>query len=219
MIGAIFDMDGLMFDTERLNLEGWRRAAAARGHVMTREMYCVHIGASRETTQRRMAEQFGPTFDFDAARADRLAWTRAQIEEHGTPLEPGLNELLSWLTEHGISTAIATSSDRDAVEFYLAHAPGLTHRFDAIATWEPGMEGKPAPDVFLKAAEMLGLPPVACVVLEDSHNGIRAAHAAGMRSIMVPDLLPATPDIAALATWVVPTLADAVPIFEGLIHG
>ncbi|MBR1672912.1 MAG: HAD family phosphatase [Fretibacterium sp.] len=213
---VLFDMDGLMFDTETLNLSGWIEAGKKHGCNITEEDIRPQIGVAVPTARRLMTEQFGPDFDFDAVRNDRIAWSHAWIEKNGMPEKPGLRELLAWLEREGIRTAISTSSGHETVDFYLAHAPGLARYFDAVVTWEPGMQGKPAPDLFLAAARRLDARPEGCVVLEDSYNGIRAAHAAGMIPIMVPDRLPPTPEMLSLVYQKADGLDAVVPILERL---
>lgn len=216
MIAAvIFDMDGLMFDTEALNMRGWVEAGRRHGYEMTKEVVYGHIGANLATTRRLMTEHFGSGFDFDTVRADRVAWTFAHIERNGMPEKPGLRTLLAWLRASGLKTAIATSSERRFVDFYMAHTD-LGHPFGAIVTGDRVARSKPEPDIFLKAAEELGADPADCVVLEDSYNGIRAAHAAGMRPIMVPDLLPPTPEVEALLYRRADSLDAVIPILEEL---
>ena len=204
-----------MFDTEALNMKGWIEAGRRHGYEMTKEVVHGHIGATLAVTRRLMVEHFGPGFDFDALRADRIAWTFAHIERHGMPEKPGLRELLAWIRANGLKTAIATSSERRFVDFYMAHTD-LKHSFDAIVTGDRVARSKPEPDIFLKAAEELGADPADCVVLEDSHNGIRAAHAAGMRPVMIPDLLPPTPEVEPLLYRRADSLHDVIPILEEL---
>ena len=219
MIAAvIFDMDGLMFDTETLNMAAWIEAARRHGWTMTEEQVRVHIGADRATTRRLMEKRFGPDFDFDTIRADRVKIAFERIEREGVPLKPGLRELLSWLRSHGVRTAVGTSSDRSFVDFYMARAD-LDHPFDAIVTGDQVERGKPAPDIFLRAAEALDADPADCVVLEDSYNGVRAARAAGMLPIMVPDLLPPTPEIEPLLFRKADSLRGVIPILEELRCG
>jgi HAD superfamily hydrolase (TIGR01509 family) len=213
---VIFDMDGLMFDTEALNLRGWTVAGPKHGYEITEEDIRPQIGVDVPTAKALMKERFGQDFDYDTVRSDRIAWSWAWIEQHGTPEKPGLRELLAWLKQEGIRTAISTSSGRETVAFYFDHAPGLKEYFNAVVTWEPGMKGKPAPDLFLAAAKALGVEPKACVVLEDSYNGIRAAHAAGMKPIMVPDLLPPTPEILSFTVGKAEGLPAVIPILEKL---
>lgn len=211
-----------MFDTENLNRLGWYAAAEKRGYKMTDDIIFAHIGADLNTTRRLMTEHFikyNKDFDFDALRADRIAWARNYIEKNGMPLKKGLNELLTWLYDKNFKTAIATSSGREFVDFYLAHAD-IKNNFDAIITWRDGMRGKPAPDIFLEAAKALdektaGNPPCRpenCLVLEDSYNGIKAARAANMTAVMIPDLLPPTPEIINLAYCVLDDLSQVINI-------
>ena len=216
LTAVIFDMDGLMFDTEALNMKAWAAAGAKHGFDITEDVMHEYIGLHLDGTRQRMTERFGAGFDFDAVRGDRIAWSAAWIEEHGLPLKPGLRELLSWLIQHDIPRAMATSSDQRVAGFYLSHTD-VKGLFNVILTGDRIKHGKPAPDIFLTAAEALGAEPAGCVVLEDSYNGIRAAHAAGMMPVMVPDLLPPPPDILPLTYRVVKSLADVPPLLEELL--
>ena len=204
-----------MFDTEALNMKGWIEAGRQHGYEMTEEVVFGHIGANLATTRRLMTERFGPGFDFDAVRADRVAWSFAYIERNGMPEKPGLRALLSWLRDSAVKTAIATSSERRFVDFYMAHA-NLGHPFDAVVTGDQVARSKPEPDIFLRAAAELGVSPADCVALEDSYNGIKAAHAAGMRPVMVPDLLPPTPEVERLLYRRVDSLNEVIPLLEAL---
>ena len=216
MISAIiFDMDGLMFDTEALNASAWKAAGKLHGFEMTDELLRAHIGTNLETTKRLMQSHFGPGFDFDAVRGDRIAYSLRHIEENGTPLKPGLRELLAYLDEKGIKTAIASSSEERFVRFYLEHA-ALGHEFDVIICGDKVKRGKPEPDIFLAALTELGVEADECLVLEDSYNGITAAHRAGIRSVMIPDLLPPTPEIEKLCFRKADALTDVIPIIESL---
>lgn len=214
---VLFDMDGLMFDTEALNMKGWKAAGKLRGLDMSEELIHGHIGANIATTKRLMNEHFGEGFDFDAVRKDRIDYAFSHIEKHGTPLKKGLKELLAFLRKKGLKTAVASSSERRFVEFYLEHA-ALEHAFDALICGDmvAAGRGKPEPDIFLLAASTLGVAPAECLVLEDSYNGILAAHRAGIRSVMIPDLLPPTPETDALCFRRVDALPDVIPILEEL---
>jgi len=210
---VIFDMDGLMFDTEALNVVAWKAAGKLHGFEMTDELLRSHIGSDVKTTKKLMQEHFGADFDFDAVRADRLAHSFRYIEENGMPLKPGLRELLAYLDEKGIATAIATSSDEMFVRFYLEHA-GLNHEFDVVVSGDKVKEGKPEPDLFLTALAKMGVGAEECLVLEDSYNGITAAHRAGIRSVMIPDLLPPTPEIENIFFRKADVLTDVIPLIE-----
>ncbi|MCL2011169.1 MAG: HAD family phosphatase, partial [Synergistaceae bacterium] len=182
------------------------------------ELLRSHIGTTVENSKRLMLNHFGPEFDFDAIRNDRLDKARRHIEENGTPLKPGLRELLAYLDKEGIKTAVASSNDERIVLFHLEHA-ALGHEFDAIVCGDKVKKGKPEPDIFLAAlAELAGQKISAdeCLILEDSYNGIIAAHRAGIRSVMIPDLLPPTPEIEKLFFRKVDTLTDVISLLESL---
>jgi len=215
---VIFDMDGLMFDTEALNASAWKAAGKLHGFEMTDELLRSHIGSNVETTKKLMQEHFGAGFDFEAVRADRIAHSFRYIEENGMPLKPGLRELLAYLDEKRLKTAIATSSGEMFVRFYLEHA-GLDHEFDVVVSGDKIKKGKPEPDIFLTALAELGVGAEECLVLEDSYNGITAAHRAGIRSVMIPDLLPPTPEIARLFFSKADVLTDVIPLIENWGQG
>ena len=211
----IFDMDGLMFDTETLNAAAWKAAGKLHGFEMTDELLRAHIGFNVEATKKLMQNHFGPGFDFDAVRSDRIAHSLKHIEENGMPLKPGLRELLAYLDEKKITTAIVTSSGERFVRFYLEHA-ALGHEFDVIVSGDKVKKSKPEPDIFLTALAELGVGADECLVLEDSYNGITAAHRAGIRAVMVPDLLPPTPEIEKLFFRKADALTDVIPLIESL---
>ena len=202
-----------MFDTEVLNAAGWKAAGNLHGLEMTDELLRAHIGTNKETTKRLMQNHFGPTFDFEAVRSDRIAHCLRHIEENGTPLKPGLRELLAYLDEKGLKTAIASSTDERFVRFHLEHA-ALGHEFDAIICGDKVKESKPEPDIFLTALAELDVAAEECLVLEDSYNGITAAHRAGIRVVMIPDLLPPTSEIEKLFFRKADVLTDVIPIIE-----
>jgi HAD superfamily hydrolase (TIGR01509 family) len=208
-------MDGLMFDTEALNMRGWIEAGKLHGFEITEAHVRKHIGANVTTTKALMLEQFGEVFDFDRIRKDRIAWVFAYIEKNGTPVKSGLRELLAFLREKGLKTALASSTEERIVRVYLEHAH-LEHRFDVVVCGDMAKEGKPAPDIFLLARSKLDVPAGACLVLEDSYNGILAAHRAGIRSVMIPDLLPPTPEMEKLFFRKLDALHDVIPLIESL---
>ncbi|GHV49325.1 phosphorylated carbohydrates phosphatase [Synergistales bacterium] len=194
---VIFDMDGLMFDTEMLNMKGWKYAAKLHGYEISDEMIHSHVGMTVAAARRQMADHFGQGFDFDAVRKDRVYFSTAFIEEHGTPLKPGLKELLAHLRSARVKTAIASSTEEPIVRFNLEHAR-LGHDFDAVVCGDRVRNGKPEPDIFFEALKDLGIGADEALVLEDSYNGIRAAYRAGIRSVMVPDTLPSTPEMESM---------------------
>lgn len=188
---VIFDMDGLMFDTETLSVAGWIAAGRAQGFTITEEMVFQLFGLNPAALSERWTARFGEGFDTEKAMAMRLAYMEAYVMENGVPLKPGLITLLDFLREQGYRFTIASSTQRPMIKMYLERAE-LGHYF----TEEPVggdeiTEGKPAPDIYLKAAAKLGVKPENCMVFEDSLAGIEAAWRAGMKPVMVPDKVPA----------------------------
>jgi HAD superfamily hydrolase (TIGR01509 family) len=198
--GVVFDMDGLIFDTETTYRDALMATAADLGHRLPEDFFFALIGLPSEVALPLWHAEFGPDIDIDAFLAEARRRFHARVEA-GDLLKPGVVELLDTIGSLSIPHAIATSSKRDTVEHHLA-AHGLTNRFPVIVAHGDYARGKPNPDPFLLAAERLHLPPEACIALEDSHNGVRAAASAGMMTVMVPDLLEATDEIRKLCVHV-----------------
>ena len=192
---VVFDMDGLLFDSERLYRDAIIAAAAELGHPFRIDDFLQLVGRPWSVNQVTLQKQIGSTSDVEVLRA---AWMRHYGSMKGTlPLKTGVIEMLQRLDELRLPRAICTSSSHADVRHNLT-MHGLIGRFDAIVASGDYVRGKPSPDPFLRAAELLGEAPDDCVALEDSHNGVRAAAAAGMRTIMVIDLLPPTEEIRTL---------------------
>jgi HAD superfamily hydrolase (TIGR01509 family) len=190
---VVFDMDGLLIDSEGLVREGMMRAAANIGVELPIPLCAAMIGRPFPDCKRMLAEHFGAGFPMERFLAEERREVEALFVE-GVALKDGVRELLTHLAELGLPRAVATSSGRPAVDANLGRH-GLIEAFHAIVTREDVPRHKPHPDPFLLAAERLGVAPHACLALEDSHNGVRAAHAAGMMTIMVPDLLDPTEEM------------------------
>jgi HAD superfamily hydrolase (TIGR01509 family) len=203
---VVFDMDGLLFDTEALYQEAADLAAAEGGHDVSSGIIFRLIGLPWNQGRALLVGHFGESFPVDEFVA---AWLRHfwSIAETRLALKPGVVELLDVLDVLGLPRAIATSSSHATVQRHLA-AHALADRFDTIVGHGDYAAGKPAPDPFLTAAARLGIAPSLCLALEDSHNGIRSAHAAGMMAVMVPDLLEPTEEIRALCALVVRDLHE-----------
>lgn len=202
---VVFDMDGLLFDTEALFFEAMRTAGAERGHEIPRPFFLGLVGLTAERNFARMREHFGP--DFPAEQFHARCHDHFRDIEHGIALKVGAIELLDRLDRLRLPRAIATSSARLNVERNLGRF-GMSHRFDAIVAAGDYLQGKPHPAPYLTAAAALGVAPTDCLALEDSHNGVKSAAAAGMMTIMVPDLLEPTDEIAALVIHVAQNLHE-----------
>jgi HAD superfamily hydrolase (TIGR01509 family) len=194
MPGAVvFDMDGLLLDTERLYQEALGLAAVEAGLEVAAGLFEKTLGLQWIHCRAVLLAHYGGTFAVDAFQA---IWIRHfwAIAETRLALKPGALALLDALAELGLPCAIATSSSRPTVERHLV-ACNLIGRFQAIVGRGDYVNGKPAPDPFLKAAEQLGVEAGSCLALEDSHNGVRSATSAGLMTIMVPDLLQPTAEM------------------------
>jgi beta-phosphoglucomutase-like phosphatase (HAD superfamily) len=164
------------------------------------------VGLAADKGHDIAVAHFGADFPIDDYNAAVRAAMKAKSAT-GIALKAGVNELLDYLDKISLPRAVATSSGHDAVRLHLGHA-GILPRFDAIVAKGDTARSKPNPDPYLKAAERLGVDPAFCLALEDSHNGVRAAHAAGMMTIMVPDLLEATDEMQSLCVTIADTLHD-----------
>ena len=184
--GVLFDMDGVILDTEKLYTRFWCEAAQALGYPMTHEMALGMRSLSREVGERQLKAYLGESVDYQQVRNKRIEMMSAFIEENGVELKPGIHELLDFLKERGIKTSIATSSPLDRTKEYLSQV-GLVDAFDELVSGHMVEHGKPAPDIYIYAAKKLGLNPEECLVLEDSPTGLLAAYRAGCIPVMVPD--------------------------------
>ena len=211
--GVIFDMDGLMFDSEQIYARFWRETSARYGYPIKEEHLTFLRGAIRDFQVKKFTEWFGPQVPALDIITDSLQATATHLLTYPIPHKPGLEALLTTLRDRGIPAAVATSSRRAKVDRILERE-GVRPFFAQVVCGDEVPRGKPDPAIFLKAAEKLGVPPKECFVLEDSFNGIRAAHAAGAMPIMVPDMDKPTPEITALCTHVVERLDDVIPLLD-----
>jgi HAD superfamily hydrolase (TIGR01509 family) len=203
---VVFDMDGLLVDTEILCRDAMMQEAQGMGLELPLEVFLHMVGTQRALSEQVLVDHFGPSFPLDRFHEGWLSRFYA-VAEAGVLLKDGVLELLDHLDGADLKRAIATSSPHREVDRNLAQH-GLSSRFHAVVARGDYERGKPAPDPFLRAAEVLGAAPAHCLALEDSHNGVRAAHAAGMMTVMVPDLLAPTTEMQELCVRIVETLHE-----------
>jgi len=203
---VIFDMDGLLLDTESVYRSAMVAAALAMGYDFPDDFYRSMVGTAEADIHLMLQQRFGADFPIARLFADCETEMRRRLDG-GVPVKAGATELIGELAARKLPMAVATSTVRRIAEHHLARA-GLLEHFSAICTREDVTRGKPHPDIFLVAAGKLGVRPERCVVLEDSYPGVRAAHASGAMAIMVPDMLPATDELRALCVAVVRDLHD-----------
>lgn len=194
---VIFDMDGLMFDTEQIAFRTWQQAAANAGFALDEATFRLTLGVKIQRTREIYGEHFGPAFDFDAIMKDRYEITDRWIQRDGVPLKLGLVDLLADLQQANVKTAVATSTDRDKAEALIKKA-GVYDYFNYIICGNDVTHSKPDPEIFLTAAARLGCQPENCIVLEDSPLGIQAAYRAQMVPVMIPDMVSPTESIRQL---------------------
>lgn len=193
---VVFDMDGLLVDTETVVFRAMQRAAGVIGGEMPFGTFQRMVGLQHAHSDLILIEHFGEGFDLSAWSAAVSAHFREELAA-GIALKDGAVEILDRLDELALPRAIATSSSLESVHASLG-PHSLVDRFHALITRDVQTRGKPHPEPFLRAAEALGVDPADCLALEDSHNGVRAASAAGMMTVMVPDMLDPTQEMETL---------------------
>nr|WP_308627161.1 HAD family phosphatase [uncultured Eisenbergiella sp.] len=196
MIEAIvFDMDGILFDTERLSVESWVEVAGQMGLGDIDKGVYGCIGLNRTDCRIFLKETYGEDFPYEYFREQTAAVFQQKVDKDGLPVMKGAQELLLWLQEKGMKVALASSTNTRKVESHLQLA-GFTGFFQAVIGGDMVEHSKPLPDIYWKACQLLQADPAGTVAVEDSPNGIRSAYAAGMLPVMVPDLVQPDPEIA-----------------------
>lgn len=213
MKAVIFDMDGILIDTERWLNKYWCQAALEAGFVMKPEHALSIRSLDTKLTEPYLKSIFGETFDYQKIRMRRRELVNEHIKQHGIDKKPGVDELLDYLREKGIKVAVATASDMARAKEYLTMI-GVYDKFDQIVSATTVKNGKPAPDVYLYACEQIGEKPEDCIAVEDSPNGVMSAYKAGLRVVMVPDLSEPDEETAKLLTEKVAQLDEMIPFIE-----
>ncbi len=211
--GVIFDMDGLMLDTEKLLAKYWMQAAREAGFPMELQHVLGIRSLAAVFAKPKLQGIFGEEFDYEAIRARRRELTAKHLQEHGIETKKGLHELLSYLREQGMKIAVATATDRERTDLYLKEV-GVHDYFDAFVCGDMVKKGKPDPEIYLTACNALGLAPEECMALEDSPNGIRSAHDAGCMAVMIPDLSGPEEDLMPYLAACVEDLSKVIDLLE-----
>lgn len=213
---VIFDMDGVIFDTERLLIDCWKPVAEAHGVEDIEETIYRCIGLSETYSRKVFFDTYGKDFPLDAYQEEVREIFRKRAAD-GIPEKAGARELLAGLAAARVPLALASSTREEVVRRELAEA-GLLPYFRVVIGGDRIARSKPAPDIFLKAAALLGAAPEECFVVEDSPNGIRAAAAAGMIPLMVPDQLQPDEEIRGLASRIFSSLEEVQKYLQSTLQ-
>lgn len=210
---VIFDMDGVLIDTEKWLQQYWRQAAAEAGFDMTKEHTLSIRSLAGKYAAPYLQGIFGEKFSYWDIRERRKELMKEHIAQHGIEKKPGVDEVLDYLRAHGIRTAVATATDPIRAKEYLTKI-GIYDKFDEVVCATMVENGKPKPDVYLYACKQIGENPKDCIAVEDSPNGVRSAVDAGIRTVMVPDLAKPDEETAKIITAEANTLFDLISMLE-----
>lgn len=188
MKAVIFDMDGVLFDTERVCMKAWMAVAEKNGLPGMEELFNRVIGLNANDSRQMVLKAYGEDFDYPAFRQESAEYFQKDIRENGLPIKPGVPETLEWLKGSGYRVGLASSTRSESVLSHLKQAE-MEDYFSVVITGDMIEHSKPRPDIYLLACRKLGVEPEWTYAIEDSPNGIRSAHAAGMWTIMVPDMI------------------------------
>ncbi|WP_323194763.1 HAD family hydrolase [Nodularia harveyana] len=204
---VIFDMDGLLFDTESIARWAWKQALKSHGYQMSDDLYLEFVGRDLTWREKLLKKIYGDSLPFESVTLQRIEIGDQRELQEGLPMKPGVLDLLYGLSDLGVIIGLATGTGRTRAMRRLINA-GINEYFSTIVTSEDVTAGKPAPDIFLEASRRLNIDPVQCVVFEDSFVGVEAAFRAGMCPIMVPDIEAPSAEIKGWAYRVLDSLEE-----------
>lgn len=209
MKAVVFDMDGVLFDTEVLCMKSWMAVAKRNGLQRMEEVFPQCIGLNSNDSRSIVMKAYGDDFDYPGFREQAAAWQREYLEKYGLPIKPGLEEILGWLKTSGFAVGLASSTRSSSVFGHLDQA-GILDCFSVVITGDMVEHSKPRPDIYLLACSQLGVKPQEAYAIEDSPNGVRSAHAAGMHTVMVPDMIPPDEEMKRLSRVILKDLLEVL---------
>lgn len=209
---VIFDMDGVIFDSEKACLETWREVANRYDIPNVEEIFVKCIGTNKVQTKAIVEDAYGQRFGegiADRMLAESSVLFHQRYDNGNLPVKKGVVEILEFLKENGIRTAVASSTRKQTVMTELSDA-GLLHYFDGITGGDEVKISKPDPEIYLLACKSMGMKQENTFAIEDSYNGIRSAYAAHLRPIMVPDMIPADSEMKELSEVICKDLLEVI---------
>lgn len=209
MKAVVFDMDGVLFDTEVLCMKSWMAVAERNGLQGMEEVFPQCIGLNSNDSRNIVMKAYGEDFDYPGFREQAAAWQKEYLEKNGLPIKPGLEEILGWLKTSGLGVGLASSTRSSSVFAHLEQA-GIRDCFATVVTGDMVEHSKPRPDIYLLACRELGVSPQEAYAIEDSPNGIRSAYAAGMHTVMVPDMIPPDEEMRELSRVICKDLLEVL---------
>ncbi len=210
---VIFDMDGLMFDTERLSKELYRELAEKRGYDFEEDFFDEMVGLDLEDTKKTFKEDYGQDFPYLEMREQKNELLKKYVKENGVPVKEGLLETIDYLKRNQYLIAVASSSFREKIEFFL-DSISIKEKFDYIIGGDEVEKSKPDPEIFLKGVNGLGVQKEEALILEDSAHGVLAANKAGIKVILIPDLVEHPPEIEKLVYKKLNSLTELRDVLE-----
>ena len=214
--GTVFDMDGLMFDSERITYNGWQKLMDENGYEYSIDVFKQTVGRRKKEVEQFYYSKYGKDFPYRKLSEIQRNNYINFVMTKGAPVKKGLYEILEFLKDNDIKIALATSTSRQTSLINLESAK-VEKYFDTLVCGEDVTNGKPDPEVFLTAAKKIGIEPEQCVAFEDSFNGIRSAFAAGMTTVMVPDFIQPTDEILTMVNYLCSDLSNAVEVLKNVI--
>ncbi|WBW95994.1 HAD family hydrolase [Oceanirhabdus sp. W0125-5] len=212
---VVFDMDGLMFDTERLTIKAWDYAGEKIGIGKMGHMVYKTLGMNIESARKVFIEEYGERVTEEDLSKHAKEFFHDYYNYHGIPMKPGLIELLTYLKENNYKIAVATSSNKEVALRHFKRA-NITDYFDVIVCGDMIENSKPAPDIYLKASELLGVSPSECLALEDSPNGINSAFSAQLIPVMIPDLIEPTEELSGIVHSKLTNLHEVIELLNSI---
>ena len=209
----IFDVDGTLLNTERIYMHSWKIAGKAAGFDISQDTLLRTRAINRAEAKKIFQDALGTDFDYDAIQKARTVISEEIIAQSDDLLLPGVTEALDALKANGYPMAVASSTGREKTVAHLDHA-GLLHYFDAVVGGDMVQRGKPNPDIFLKAAELLGVQPEDCIVVGDTPADVKAAVAANMPPVLIPDCVTPDETIKAMCHRVLDSMCQLISVIE-----